>query len=296
MSLANSLSKFRSEISDAAARNAQYSRPPSNNSASRSSNSKGSSDNNKRAHDVAFAPAPTTVAPAGHAGTELLTQVFNAVKYLKDKESKLVTFDNLIGYLSLPNDAQKNIPLIKRALMQHERVDYISKAESGMGKEGFRYRPIHPVTNAEELKSYLAIQPTAQGIPVKDLKDGWPDCVPAIDQLEREGFLLVARNKKDNAPRTVWPDSPTYHILNSVTQMPQKVDAEFVEVWAKTKLPASEIEIRNELERAGLVPTSQVKEVKRFEVKRKEKRRINRKGGKTTNSHMLGILKDYSKK
>ena len=55
------------------------------------------------------------------------------------------------------------------------------------------------------------------------------------------------------------------------------------------------MEIRRELEKAGQTPTSAVREMKRIEAKKKEKRRVNRKGGKTTNSHMLGILKDYSK-
>ena len=77
--------------------------------------------------------------------------------------------------------------------------------------------------------------------------------------------------------------------------MPQKADTDFIDIWAKTKLPGSEMELRTELERFGLTPSSQVKESRRIETKRKEKRRINRKSGKTTNAHMLGILKDYSK-
>ena len=181
-------------------------------------------------------------------------------------------------------------------------MEYLSKSESGTGKESFKYRPLHPVTNGEELKEYLARQATAQGIPVKDLKDGWTDCIPTVDLLESQGHILVTRNKKDNTPKTVYYDSPTYHITrqqpatttNPVTK--SGVDSDFVEIWAKTELPASEQEIRTELEKAGLTPTSQVKEVKKVEARRKEKRRVNRKGGKTTNAHMLGILKDYSKR
>ena len=226
-----------------------------------------------------------------------MTQVWNAVKYLKEKAPNPVPFDNLIGYLSLPNDAQSNIPLIKRALKGHERAEYLSKSESGTGKETFKYRPIHPVTNAEDLTSYLARQPTAQGLSVKDLKDGWPDCTPVLDTLESQGRILVTRNKKDNTPRMVWADSPTYHILDPFTQAPKhNADADFADIWSKTKLPASEQDIRSELEKAGLTPTSQVREVKGVEGKRKEKRTVNRRGGKTTNAHMLGILKDYSRR
>lgn len=295
MSLAASLSKFKSDYSDAASRNVQYSRPSST-APARTSTPKPAET--KRSHETAFSSASSQPSSTiqGTAGSELLTQVWNAVKYLKEKDSKPVIIDNLIGYLSLPNDAQKNIPLIKRALMQHKSVEYLSKTESGNGKESFKYRPLHPVTNAEELKDYLARLPTAQGLSVKELKDGWPECNAALDKLEREGFILIVRNKKENTPKFVYPDSPSYHILNPATQQPQKADADFVDVWSKTKLPAAEMEIRSELEKAGLTPTSQVKEVKRLEVKKKEKRRVNRKGGKTTNSHMLGILKDYSRR
>jgi transcription initiation factor TFIIE subunit beta len=227
-----------------------------------------------------------------------MTQVWTAVKYLKDKSPAIVPFDDVISYLSLPTDAAKNIPLIRRALRESDRATYISKAESGNGKESFKYRPLYPVTDAEELKDCLATlgQESAQGIPVKDLKDGWPDCTAHLDRLETEGFVLITRWKKDSTARTIYPDSPSYHILNPTSGLPQKVDADFVDVWSKTKLPGSEMEIRNELEKAGLTPTSQVREVRRTEGKKKEKRRVHRKGGKTTNAHMLGILKDYSRR
>ena len=221
------------------------------------------------------------------------------MKYLKEKSPNIVPFEQLIGYLSLPNDAAGNIPLIKRALRGHERATYLPKSASGTGKEAFKYRPTHPVTNSEELTTYLAQQPTAQGISVKDLKDGWPDCAPYLDTLEREGKILVTRNKKDNSPRMVWADSPSYHITTTTgpNSVPQQADADFMDIWSKTRLPGSEQELRSELEKAGLTPTSQVKEVKTLGGgKRKEKRRVNRRGGKTTNSHMLGILKDYTKR
>ncbi|KAK3707946.1 hypothetical protein LTR37_011798 [Vermiconidia calcicola] len=302
MALNASLNKFKNELSDAATRNAQYSRPTSTAPARTGTPKLG--DGAKRTHGTAFsnsqpAPAaPTNTLHSGGAGGELMTQVWNSVNYLKEKSPQSITFDYLISYLSLPVDAQKNIPLIKRILSTHDRVTYLSRSESGTGKESFQYRPFYPITNAEELKEYMGIaaQRTATGIPVKDLKDGWPDCAASLDRLEREGFILVTRQKKDNAPKTVYPDSPSYHILNPISQLPQKADTDFVDIWAKTKLPGSEIELRNALEAARLTPTSQVKEVQRGMQKKKERRKVNRKGGKTTNNHMLGILKDYTRK
>lgn len=302
MSLNASLSAFKTELSTTAARNIAHSRPAS---ATPARTTTPKTESSKRTHGSAFSAPPPAIAATtntiGHAGREVLTQVFNSVAYLKEKSPNVVPFDQLIGYLSLPNDAAKNVPHIKKALQGNDRAEYFTKAESGNGRESFKYRPLHPVTNGEELTAYLARQPTAQGIPVKDLKDGWPDCNVVIDSLEKKGEILVVRNKKDDTPKCVWTDSPSYHILSQPLppdnkQVPQKADADFVDVWAKTKLPPSEQELRSELEKAGLTPTSAVKEVNRVEAKKKEKRRINRKGGKTTNSHMLGILKDYTKK
>jgi len=173
-------------------------------------------------------------------------------------------------------------------------VQYVDKNQSGNGKESFKYRSVHPVTNGEELVAYLSRLETSQGISVRELKDGWPDCTSTIDRLEREGRILVVRNKKDDVPRTVWADSPSYYpVVDPTSRKVSKVDMDFVDFWSKTKLPASENEIRAELERARITVTSAVKEVKRMDVK-KERKRVQRKNGKTTNSHMLGILKDYS--
>lgn len=58
-------------------------------------------------------------------------------------------------------------------------------------------------------------------------------------------------------------------------------------------MPANAEDVRIDLDKAGLTPTSQIKE--KVIVKTKEKKkRAPRKGGKTTNTHMEKILKDYS--
>jgi transcription initiation factor TFIIE subunit beta len=286
MSLQKQLGDYKRELADTAARNSAFTRPQAAGGLPP-----------KRTHGTAFTssqsasatPAvvetPASVAPGGHS--ELLTQVIYAIDYIKTKTGSLVPFDDITNYLSLPVDARNNfIPSIKKALAANERVTFIPKAQSDNGKDSFKYRPPHPVTDGDELKMYLARQPTSQGISVKELKDGWPDCVSAIDALEKEGHVLVIRNKKDNTPKMVWFDSPTFHV---------KVDSDFADFWSKTKLPSTESEIRGELEKAGLTSTSQVKEMKNVNIK-KDRKRAARRGGKTTNHHMTGILKDYSKR
>lgn len=287
MALAASMNKFKSEMQETAARNLSHARPASSTPARTSTPQPGGG--NKRPHDAMNAPAAAPTGKATTAGAEILGHMVYATQYLHEKFPEAVTLQDIINYLSLPTELQKHQPVIRRALMDQERVNFTPAKESPTGKELFRYNPIHPVTNAEELKLYLARLPNAKGIPVKELKDGWPDCAAALEALEAEHAILLTRNKKDNTPRTVHADSSVFWISPAV-------DRDFYEFWNKCKLPGSEVELRNELEKANLLPTSQVKEVKKANVGRKEKRKVRRGGMKTTNTHMMGILRDYSKK
>lgn len=292
MSLSSKFNAYKQELADTATRNVNHARPTNASAApSRTATPKpatpaaASADTPKRSHDNAF-PESAAVAPQGH-GQELLTQVHYAIEKLKTNKLEVMSFDDLIKYLSLPNDAHRRIPLIKRALQDSDRVEFVPKSRSSNAKDSFRYRPKHPVTNPEELKNYLARQTTAQGILVRELKDGWPECQAVINELEKEHFLLATRNKKDNTAKMIWPDSPAYHV---------HISDDFRDFWSKTKLPANETDIRNELEKAGITPTSQIKEGRKDIMKKKDRKRPNRRGGKTTNQHMMGILKDYSRR
>ncbi|KAF2239237.1 putative transcription initiation factor TFIIE, beta subunit [Viridothelium virens] len=231
-------------------------------------------------------PPPTTYAQTADPanGGNVMALAVYAVKYLKEKE-KALTFDDIYRFLSVP--PQLNTDSVRRDLRNHlktnPRVDYIPKGFDGKG--AFTYRPLHPVHSADELKGYLQARPTAQGISVKELKEGWSAVPTAIDELEAKGELLVTRNKKDGAPKHVWPDDPS---------LAQHVEQEFRQLWHKMELPPNVSEMRAELERAGLTPTSQIKQPVAQKKQKEKKKRAPRSGGRTTNVHMTAVLKDYS--
>lgn len=139
--------------------------------------------------------------------------------------------------------------------------------------------------SAEELEAYLQRQTTAKGIDVKNLKDGWDAAIPEIDRMEANGQLLVLRNKKDNTPKYVWSNDPSLAL---------HIDDDFKDYWNKIKLPANPDDMRLELEKAGLTPTSQVKEPVNPTGSREKKKRQSRKVGRTTNTHIQ--LKEYPQK
>ncbi|TKX18277.1 transcription initiation factor IIE subunit beta [Elsinoe australis] len=218
------------------------------------------------------------------SGREIMTQVVYAIEYLREKD-RAISFQDIWQYLSIPQDQQRHRPALLKALMAHPKVEHIPNKQGGGGQHMFRFKPMHNVRNGDELVAYLQSQKTAQGISVKELRDGWNDAHQTIEALEKNGVLLVTHNKKDNSPKMVW--------LND-TSLTISVDDDFKQFWTNLRLPTNDSDMRSELERAGLTPTSQVKEAIKLGPQKKEKRRINRKAGRSTNTHMNGILKDYS--
>lgn len=119
---------------------------------------------------------------------------------------------------------------------------------------------------------------------VRELREGWPDVELTINQLEKESKLLVTRNKKDDHAKMVWANDPS---------LMQHFDDEFRQIWDSVKVPDLQ-HVTEELERAGITPTSKNKVIKqrpKFEQKKVKK---PRRSGKTTNTHMMGVLRDYS--
>lgn len=235
-------------------------------------------------------------------GLELMTHLHYAVDYLQKKHPHWVELADLLSYLSLPRDAQRNIPLLEQALQGHPRVKCISGSQIQPGNGPYRYCPRHPVTNSDELLNYLTRRDDAMGVSVMELKDGWPDCIPVLERLESEGRVLLLRDKHNSNPSMVWPDLPTYHLLHSnlsdsdARVTTRKVDSDILGLWHNIKIPADIDELRNELEHAGMLPTSVAKDSLISSVKIKERKPTLRAGSKMTNHHMLGILKDYRHK
>jgi transcription initiation factor TFIIE subunit beta len=211
------------------------------------------------------------------------THMHFAVEFLK-LENKAYTFDEIINYLSLQHDAEKRNK-VYNGLTKGNPLVQLEKGPKGQLL--YRFKPKHNVRSADQLRTYLSKRTDARGIAVKDLKEGWPEAIEEINRLEKEGHILVVRHKKPpQDPKTVWHNDAS---------LKTETDSPFKEMWHKIPLPANPDELRQKLEAAGIKPTSAPKEV--VKAKQKEKKKKGpRKSGKTTNAHMVGILRDYSHK
>lgn len=195
-----------------------------------------------------------------------------ATEYIQ-KKGKPVLLNELTDYISIKSD-DKIIDLLKKL----EKIQFDSK------KNSFKYISTYDVHSAQELLNLLRSQVTFKGISCKELKDGWPQCDETINELEEDSKILVLRTKKDKTPRYVW--------YNNGGDL-NRIDEDFIKMWENVQLPQF-AELPRKLQDLGLKPASIdpatiKRQTKKVEIKKKKQRR-----GKITNTHMTGILKDYS--
>ena len=214
-------------------------------------------------------------------GQALLSKSTFAVKYLRDKKTP-ITWEQLSDYLSLHQENHEYGNLFRMIIRENPKVLYDPSGFHGKGS--YSFRPKHAIRNGEDLLRQLQAQSTAKGLPVKELLEGWETAEDDIRELEKDNKLLVIRNKKDDHARTVWQNDPT---------LAQNIDFEFRDIWTKIKLPDPETTMKD-LEKQGLLPTNKLKKeaVKNKAPEKKTKK--PRRTGKTTNTHMLGVLRDFS--
>ncbi|KAL2814889.1 hypothetical protein BDW59DRAFT_154069, partial [Aspergillus cavernicola] len=206
--LQQQLKSFNAGVVAAANRMPQQRRFVHNNSASSSqvpsSNTtpapSATGEQKKKRHDadiVYSQPANTGT------GKDIMTQVVFAIEHMKNKGLPL-TFSDIVSYLSLQHRAndQGYIQALRSILQMHEKVQFDPSGANGEGT--FSFRPPHNIRTTEQLLQKLQAQSTGIGMSARELREGWPNVEDAINQLEKEGKLLVTRNKKDDHAKMVW--------------------------------------------------------------------------------------------
>ncbi|KKA30050.1 hypothetical protein TD95_001520 [Thielaviopsis punctulata] len=220
-------------------------------------------------------------------GNDLMTQMTFAVEFLKGKDGKLPVQD-ILDYLSLTRFTEEHQKELVETMRRHPRIDFFPdpKLSEQTWKSGtYAHRPLIPgVKDKISLLQYLQKRTDAQGVQVRELKDGWPDCEPALAELEKERKILVCRTKKDNMPRQVFlDDASLFH----------RIDPDFQKMWLTTPIPKVD-ELPRKLIAVGQRPTSDdPSQIKVVAPKPKApKKRASRKVGKATNEHMEALLRE----
>lgn len=220
-------------------------------------------------------------------GNDAFTQVTYIIEYLK-KKGEPKSLAELLDYLSKNSAPEHEKRGLANILRKHGRVSWTPnpalKTQS-WDSGTFAHKPIIAVRSKTDLIAYLQRKGDAQGVSVKELKDGWPDCEDALTELEHENRILVTRTKKDNHARMVWANDPSlYH----------NVEFDFIKMWSDISLPDTDDLVKKLID-AGQKPASEdpSKRVKANSGDKKKRKKPVRKSGKTTNTHMAHLLQDY---
>jgi transcription initiation factor TFIIE subunit beta len=208
-------------------------------------------------------------------GQHLFTQLTYAVHYLKN-HNEPISADKIASYLSLPSIT----PAFLHLLRNHEKITY--HADSDL----YEFRPLHNIRNKSSLLATLANQTTGAGLSVKELKDGYPSVEEDLRSLESEGYVLVIRGKKDGLARMVWYNDPKLNVA---------ISDEFKGIYHGLKVPEAG-DLPRELKKLDMKPASiDPRTIKNVVVDNlKEKKKKGRRRGRITNTHLVGILRDYN--
>ncbi|KAF2261984.1 transcription initiation factor IIE, beta subunit [Lojkania enalia] len=213
-------------------------------------------------------------------GNHVYTQLTYTIDHLRSNNDRWMTFKEITDYLNIPQEDERTrsqLETLFRSPNTH-RIDYNPRDNT------YRYKPKYDIRGENDLKRWLQSQKSAQGLSVRDLKDGWANVQEGVDRLEKKKEILVNRNKKDNQAKTVWINDPS---------LMHNMDDNFKAEWHRIHLPPNPDDLRNKLVAAGLKPSSAPREAVATKPKEK-KRKAPRRGGKQTNTHMASILKDFS--
>lgn len=267
------------------------------------------------AQATALSAAAQAAAAAGQGN--LTMKLMASSDYIKSKDRDVPVFEleTSLGF--------KVDPQLLKCLSNVDRIQYNPETSS------FQYLSLHNIKTGEDLLRVLRNQPAYAGLSVKQLKDGWNNCLATISKLEKENEIIVHKTKKDNSPRHIWLnfDKLPIRVYNSVQtaqsweiitgQIPSSVssasngngsndsaanktkslDMIFYEMWNAVHIPQHDDLVKLLLDN-GLKPTNaepeSMKNKKIASVQERKQKKPRR--GKITNVHMRGILKDYSGK
>ncbi|KAF8643125.1 hypothetical protein AX16_009217 [Volvariella volvacea WC 439] len=219
-------------------------------------------------------------------GTNVNTQLFYIIDHLKKHQNPARLQDiAIITNTPLDTDA-----VLFEKFKSHERIVHDPKTDL------YSYR--HDYTFNSKASLLTEIQRQTQkggGMSVRQLKEIWKDAPAAIEELEKEGDVLVTRTAKDGQLKFVfWNEIKPTEDMGGMA-----VEKEFVDLWHELKVP-NDVDLLRQLASDGL--QAAVSETVAPKVPAVTKKK-GKKGGpprpraiRLTNTHLKGeidLTKDY---
>ncbi|TPX67323.1 hypothetical protein SpCBS45565_g03888 [Spizellomyces sp. 'palustris'] len=217
----------------------------------------------KRKLPPALAPPP----PAIHADVATNTKVYTIINALREKGEALSEKE----IMRLTAVHIGGTPGLREILRTNLKIEFIPQDKT------YRYKPKYTIRSKEDLITLLQSNASHGGMEIKELLDSWSGLLGAVQELEKEGHVLVLKTK-DQKPRIVYWNDKSLNL---------DMSKEFQNYWHEIQLP-KESDLAKELERAGL-KSMEVFVAPKATDKPKESKRRGHKRIKLTNTHLEGL-------
>ncbi|KAG6370368.1 hypothetical protein JVT61DRAFT_12182 [Boletus reticuloceps] len=216
--------------------------------------------------------------------TNVNTQLVYAIDYLKSTPNPMRLQDIAI----VTNSPLDTDMVLLEKFKSHDRIQYDPKTDLFSYRHDFNFR------NKAALLTEIQRQTRkGGGIPVRALKESWKEAPQAIEELEKEGEVLVTRTVKDGQLRMVFWNE----IKPDEESGGKPVEKEFLDLWHQLKVP-NDVDLLKALASEGLQATAAETPIpKAPSTKKKGKRSVPRqRQAKITNIHLKGeidLSRDY---
>ncbi|KAG6812241.1 hypothetical protein H0H92_003781 [Tricholoma furcatifolium] len=218
-------------------------------------------------------------------GVNINTQLVYAVNHLKGTHNPMRLQDIAI-VTDTPLDTD---PVLREKFKAHDRILWDPKTDLYSYKHEFNFR------NKAALLTEIQRQTRkGGGISVRALKESWKEAPAAIEELEKEGEVLVTRTVKDGQLRMVfWNEIKPTEETGDL-----QVEKEFADLWHSLTVP-NDVDLLKQLASEGL----QVTNAETLAPKAPAAKKKGKRGGaprqrqvRITNTHMKGeidLSRDY---
>lgn len=221
-------------------------------------------------------------------GTNVNTQLVYAIDHLKSTHNPMRLQDIAI----VTNTPLETDAVLLEKFKSHDRILWDPKTDLYSYRHEFSFR------NKAALLTEIQRQTRkGGGIPVRALKESWKEAPLAIEELEKEGDVLVTRTVKDGQLRMVFWNE----IKPDDESGGKQVETEFFDLWHSLKVP-NDVDLLRALHAEGLQATAEEMPIPKApsNMKKKGKRSAPRqRQAKITNTHLKGeidLSRDYERK
>ncbi|KAH7907383.1 hypothetical protein BJ138DRAFT_1160306 [Hygrophoropsis aurantiaca] len=218
-------------------------------------------------------------------GSNVNTQLVYAIDHLKSTPNPM-RLQDIAMMTNTPLDTDM---VLLEKFKAHDRIQYDPKTDLYSYRHDFNFR------NKAALLTEIQRQTRkGGGIPVRALKESWKEAPQAIEELEKEGEVLVTRTIKDGQLRMVFWNE----IKPDEDSGGSHVEKEFLDLWHQLKVP-NDVDLLKALASEGLQATAAeaVPPKGPTNTKKKGKRSAPRqRQARITNTHLKGeidLSRDY---